>query len=115
LNIILLVQNFSAEFDDQEKTMKKILVAASLVLACNLANAGETIQLAAAIGSGASTSGGGEAMTATSAGEAAGGAGAAASATAGAATANMVAVGVIAASGVAVAAEAGGTSSTTSH
>jgi len=93
--------------------MKKILVAASLLFVSNFAFAGEAIQVAAAIGSGASGSGG---MTSTSAetGMAAGGAGGTAGATAGAATANMIAVGVIAASGVAVAAEAGGTS-TPSH
>lgn len=88
--------------------MKKVILAVVSVVALSssyafAAEKSEYIQLAAAIGSGASTTAG-----SAGAGAASGGA---AAATAAGATANMVAVGIVAASGIAVAAEAGSSSS----
>ena len=87
-----------------EKAMKRITLAllATLAVSSHAFAADEQIQLAAAIGSGASTT-----STETASGTAAG-------STAAAATANMVAAGIIAAAGIAALSEAGGTS-TTSH
>ena len=83
--------------------MKRITLAvlATLTISSH-AFAGEEINVAAAIGSGASTT-----STASTAG-------AATTSTASTATANMIAAGVIAAAGIAAISSAGGTS-TTSH
>jgi hypothetical protein len=91
------------EKSQTEKAMKRIALALLATLAISShAFAGEEINVAAAIGSGASTT-----STTTTAGAAAG-------STAAAATANMIAAGVIAAAGIAAISSAGGTS-TTSH
>ena len=84
-----------------EKAMKRIALALLATLAfSSSAFAGEEINVAAAIGSGATTT------TPT--------AGTAATTTAATAPANMIAAGVIAAAGIAAVSQAGGTS-TTSH
>ena len=88
--------------------MKKALFALiTMATISTSALAGEEIQIAAAIGSGAATTS--TSSTATTAG-------ATAASTAAAATANMVAAGIIIASGIAAISDAGGSStSTVSH
>ena len=91
------------EQSQMETAMKRITLAVLATFAISFqAFAGEEINVAAAIGSGASTT------TSEST------AGSVATSTAAAATANMIAAGVIAAAGIAAISSAGGTS-TTSH
>lgn len=91
--------------------MKKLLIAASLTLVSGLAFAGEPMQIAAAIGSGATTTTAVGTMDEAASGAAAGNG--MAGAAAGGATANMIGVGIIVASGIAAA--SGSTATTASH